>query len=203
MRFVQAVVTDSNNVQSKSHSGEFDPIFAIQGIPWLIRKVISMATLSMKVAHDVEAETGTKTIVFTMMVSIAIAGLGEEKEVRFLDGREQLHSSALFGTSAAQSRLVHLATAKGHDGEPLNPSLYREFLPEGESGGENNLYDLIVHQTNGWIMEQVWGFGMVNGERHLIRTLVIKKGDKVAYTKAVYDWNGKGADSQEALAPTA
>ncbi|KAB5550766.1 hypothetical protein GE09DRAFT_1123633, partial [Coniochaeta sp. 2T2.1] len=175
---------------SKPLSGAFDPVFAIQGIPWIFRKIISMASLALKATQEVD-ESGTKTLVFTQIVSIAIAGLSEEKEVRVLDGREKVHSSALFGTSSARSRLVNLSTATGHDGKPLDPLLTQDFLHEGEPGEENNLYDVVVHQTHGWVMEQLWGFGMVNDERRLIRTLAIKKGDKVAYTKAVYDWKGK------------
>lgn len=130
-------------------------------------------------------------MVLTQIVSIAIAGLSEEKEVRVLDGREKFHSSALFGTSSAQSRMISLSTATGHDGKPFDPLLIQDFVNEGESGEENLLYDLIIHQTNGWVMEQIWGFGMVNNERRLIRTLGIKKGDKVAYTRAIYDWMGE------------
>ncbi|KAJ5636009.1 uncharacterized protein N7484_009322 [Penicillium longicatenatum] len=175
---------------SKPLSGAFDPVFAVQGIPWIIRKIISIASLSMKVEKEVD-EAGTKILVFTQIASVAIAGLSEEREVRVLDGREKFHSSALFGTSSARSRMVDLSTAKGHDGEPLDPELTKDFLDEGEPGGENNLYDLIVHQTAGWAMEQVWGFGMVNGERRLMRTLKIKKGDRVAYTRAIFDWKGR------------
>lgn len=183
-------MTDSNSFQSKTLSDPFDPVFAIQGIPWLIRKVISIATLSMKASHDVD-ESGTKILVFTQIASVAIAGLSEEKEVRVLDGREKFHSSALFGTSSARSRLVDLSTATGHDGQPLASLLTKDFLHQGEPGGEDYLYDLIVHQTNGWVMEQIWGFGLVDGERRLLRTLVIRKGDQVAYTRGVYDWKGK------------
>ncbi|KAK4939165.1 hypothetical protein LTR66_015030 [Elasticomyces elasticus] len=176
--------------QNKTLSDSFDRAFAIQGIPWIIRKVVSIATLSLKVAHEVD-ESGAKTLVFTQAASVAIAGLSEEKEVRFLDGRETLHSSTLFGTSSARSRLVNMSTATGNDGKPLDPLLTRNFLQEGESGGDNNLFDLVVHQTKGWVMEQIWGFGIVNDERRLIKKMVIRKGDDVAHATAFYDWKGR------------
>jgi hypothetical protein len=53
------------------------------------------------------------------------------------------------------------------------------------------LYDLVVHQTNGWVMEQIWGFGMLNDERWLMRTMVVRKGKEVATARAIYDWKGK------------
>lgn len=162
----------------------------MQGIPWIIRKVVNITTLTLKVAHDID-ESGTKTLVFTQAASIAIAGLSEEKETRFLDGRETFHSSTLFGTSSARSRLVNPSTATDNDGKPLDPVLIRDLLQEGELGGENNLFDLIVHQTQGWVMQQIWGFGIVNDERRLMRKMVIKKGSDVAYITAFYDWRGR------------
>ena len=162
----------------------------IQGIPWLIRKVVNITTLSLKVAHEIE-DSGVKTMVITQAASVAIAGLSEEKEVRFLDGREVIHSSALFGTSSARSRMVNLSTATGHDGKPLDPALVRDFLQEGDAGGDNNLFDLVVHQTKGWVMEQIWGFGKVNGERWLMRKMRLSKGKEVAISTAYYDWKGR------------
>jgi hypothetical protein len=146
--------------------------------------------LSLKVSHDVD-ENGAKTLIFTQAASVAIAGLSEEKETRFLDGRETFHSSTLFGTSSAQSRLVNLSTAVGEGGKPLDPLLTKDFLREGKTDGENNLFDLIVHQTKGWVMEQIWGFGIINDERRLMRKMVIRKGSEVAYITAWYDWKGK------------
>jgi hypothetical protein len=183
-------LTDSDSFQNKTLSDSFDRAFVFQGIPWIIRKVVSITTLSLKVAHEID-ESGAKTLVFTQAASVAIAGLSEEKEVRFLDGRETFHSSALFGTSSARSRLVNLSTATGNNGKPLDPLLTRNFLQEGEPGGDNNLFDLIVHQTKGWVMEQIWGFGIVDDERRLTRKMVIRKGDEVAYITAFYDWKGR------------
>jgi hypothetical protein len=183
-------LAENNNSQNKTISDPFDPAFVFQGIPWIIRKVISIATLSMTVAHGVD-EAGAKTLVFTQAASIAIAGLSEEKETRFLDGRETFHSSTLFGTSSARSRMVNLSTATGNDGKLLDPLLTSDFLQEGNPDGDNNLLDLIVHQTKGWVMEQVWGFGVLNNERRLLRKMALKKGSEAVYITAWYDWKGR------------
>lgn len=158
-----------------------------------MRKLVSITTLTLKAGQGVD-ENGEKTLLFTQAASVAIAGLSEEKETRFLDGRETFHSSALFGTSSAKSRMVNLSTATGHDGKPLDPSLTRDLLQEGDPSEDNILYDLIVHQTRGWVMEQLWGFGIINDERRLMRKMVISKGDETAYITAWYDWTGKVED---------
>jgi hypothetical protein len=189
-KFLPNRLTDSNSFQSKTLSDPFDRVFAIQGIPWIIRKVVSIAALSLKATQQVD-ESGTKTLVFTNAVSVAIGGLSEENEVRVLDWREEFHSSTLFGTSSHRSRLVNLSAAAGHDGKPLHSFLSQGFLDEGEPGGDNYLYDLVVHQTNGWVMEQLWGFGMLNDKRWLMRTMVVRKGNEVATARAIYNWKGK------------
>ena len=45
----------------------------------------------MKIAHSID-DSGVPTVIFTQAASVAIAGLSEEIETRWLDGREQLHS---------------------------------------------------------------------------------------------------------------
>ena len=155
----------------------------------MMRKLIGLTTLTLKADHGVD-EDGAKVFYFTQAASVAITGLSEEKEIRYLDGRERSHSSALFGASTAQSRLVNLATATGHDEKPLDPLLTEGFLDEGEAGGENNLLDLIVNHSRGWVMEQLWGFGIINDERRLKRKMLIRKGGEVAHVTAWYDWTG-------------
>lgn len=156
-----------------------------------MRKVASLATLSMKARQEVDEDTGLKTLIFTQGASVAIGGISEEEEVRVLDWREEFHTSPLFGTTSHRSRLVNLSSVTGHDGKPLNSFLTEGFLDEGEAGGDNNLYDLVVHQSNGWVMEQTWGFGIINDERWLIRRMSVKKDDEVVNTRAVYEWNGE------------
>ncbi|KAI4682118.1 uncharacterized protein J4E88_005006 [Alternaria novae-zelandiae] len=175
---------------NKTLSDSFDSAFVLQGIPWIIRKVISLATLTMKIAHSVD-ESGVPTVIFTQAASVAIAGLSEEIETRWLDGREQLHSSSLFGTSSARTRMICFDTATGYDGKPLDAVLTKDFLREGKEGEEEFLFDLVVHQTRGWVMEQIWGFGMLNGERRLLRKMGLKKGGEAVYVTAWYDWKGR------------
>ena len=61
-------------------------------------------------------ETGIKRFYLTHMASISILQLSEETETRYLDGREEFHSSRLFGVASAQPRLINLSlTATGKE----------------------------------------------------------------------------------------
>lgn len=87
--------------------------------------------------------------------------------------------------------MICLDTATGYDGKPLDAELTKDFLREGKKGEEEHLFDLVVHQTKGWVMEQIWGFGMLNGERRLLRVMGLKKGGQAVYCMAWYDWKGR------------
>ena len=158
-------------------------------MPWILRKVANnLITLKMRTSHDVD-ETGLRRFYLTHMAWISIAQLSEETEIRYLDGREEFHTSGLFGVASAQARLINPSpSAKGKDGKPLDPFLIDGFLKEGEPGAANNLYDLIIHQSKGWSMEQVWGFGIVQDSRRLLRKIIMRKGDEASYMSIWYDW---------------
>ncbi len=157
-------------------------------MPWILRKVANLITLRMRTSHDTD-ETGLKRFYLTHMASISFIGLSEETEIRYVDGREEFHNSGLFGVASAQARLINLSpTAPGKDGKPLDPFLMDGYLKEGEPGAENILHDLIIHQSKGWSMEQLWGFGIVEDSRRLMRKIIMRKGDKASYMTVWYDW---------------
>lgn len=79
----------------------------------------------------------------------------------------------------------------GYDEKFLDLLLIEGFLDEGEVGGENNLFDLIVNYSRGWVMEQFWGFGIINDECWLKRKMFIRKGGEVVYVIVWYDWMGQ------------
>lgn len=187
----QAVCRSLIASQSKTLSDPFDAALAIQGMPWILRKLITLARFSMKVTQGVDESSGAKTVTFIQAASVAIGGLSEEKEVRVLDWREEFHTSSVFGTTSHRSRMVNLSAGTGHDGKPLDPDLTRDLLDEGKPGEDNLLYDYVVHQTNGWTMEQLWGFGTVNDERWLLRRMAVRKGDEVVHARVIYEWKGK------------
>lgn len=133
-------------------------------------------------------DTGLKTLTFDQTASIVIGGIKGETEVRALDWREDLHTSPIFGTTSHRSRLIDLKTALGPDEKRLHP-----FLTEGllEADAGNNVYDVVAHQTNGWVIQQVWGFGIVDGERWFVRKSLITKGGAEVAIRGLYEWKGK------------
>jgi len=100
--------------------------------------------------------------------------VSEENEVRVLDWREELHSSTLFGPALTGPLGKSIGCCRPRR-EALALVLEPRLSGRREPGGDNYLYDLVVHQTNGWVMEQIWGFGMLNDERWLMRTMVVRK----------------------------
>lgn len=179
-----------NFIQSKKLSDSFEEALALQGIPWILRKLVGLATLSMYVTQVVD-DSGLKTITFDQTASVAIGGVKGETEVRVLDWREELNTSMVFGTTSHRSRLINLKTALDQYEKHLHPFLTEGFLEEGLVGADNNVYDIVVHPINGWVIEQVWGFGIVNGERLFIRKTLVTKGDEEVAIRGIYEWKGK------------
>lgn len=66
-----------------------------------------------------------------------------------------------------------------------------EFLKRGwgrEMAENDALHNHIESVGNGWVVDQLWGFEDVKGERRYVRHLVIVKGDKRIERRLVYDW---------------
>jgi len=136
-------------------------------------------------------DSGVKTLTFDQTASIAIGGVKGETEVRVLDWREEHHTSMIFGTTSHRSRLIQLRTALDENGKHLHPFLTDGILDEGPVGTDSNVYDIVAHSTNGWVIQQLWGFGMINGERWFVRKTLITKGDVEVTIRGIYEWKGK------------
>ncbi|KAL8763114.1 MAG: hypothetical protein Q9184_001007 [Pyrenodesmia sp. 2 TL-2023] len=67
-------------VMSKSLSDPLDPVLALQGINWLIRKAVSLATVTMR-AIETKDTTGTTHIRVEQMATGGIKGETEERKL--------------------------------------------------------------------------------------------------------------------------
>lgn len=161
----------------------------LQGIPWLLRKIANLATITMHARQEVD-DDGVTVITVDQT---ATGGIKGETEVRKLDWKEAITTSGFFGTSRHRSRWTDLKgqTQSGHGGG-LDPYLTEGWLEEPtDKAGEDYLQDFVVNEKNGWSAEQIWGFAKVNGERYHARKTLVTKGEKVEKMRTIYDWKGK------------
>ena len=78
-------------------SDPLEPALALQGIPWILRKLINLATITMFVKQDVD-DSGAETITIDQTAS---GGIKAETEVRKLDCKYRFYEFS----STAQAQL--------------------------------------------------------------------------------------------------
>ncbi|EXK25523.1 hypothetical protein FOXG_11946 [Fusarium oxysporum f. sp. lycopersici 4287] len=172
---------NGNWVMNKGLSDSPDPILRAQGIGYLTRKGVNLATIHLKIKQYEHVHTSSTTGIVTCIESTQTAsGLKSTKEIRYLDNEFRDHYDWLFGTVKAQARWVAL--------EDIEDAVLKEgWLVEGEGNGLVLCH--AVSQENGWTASQIWGFQVVGGERrYCMRVAVASKGDQKAYARFVYDY---------------
>ncbi|PWW73304.1 hypothetical protein C7212DRAFT_332193 [Tuber magnatum] len=159
---------------NKTLSDDIDEVLAEQGIGWLTRSIISIATITLHIKHCVEE--GTEHIDIEQTATGGIKGTTEN---RILDWKERPHYDHLFGELTGQSRRTKLEDVQD------------EFLRTGwlvDEARRDGLIEAFVVSVNGWNARQIWGFEEFDGKRYYSRHLRFEKGDKTLFKKLVYDY---------------
>ncbi|KAH7123599.1 hypothetical protein B0J11DRAFT_436446 [Dendryphion nanum] len=194
---------DGKWVINKTHSDPIDPVLALQGVGWLTRKAVGLATVTQHLTTSTSGPSPTLTI-----DQVATGGLKGTKESRVLDWEWQPpHTDWLFGTLKGKSRYTTLAAlaesgpnASGHDGPLIDED--RKFLCEGwlpETKDGEVIESFAENEGAKWTGWQVWGFGDVDGQRWFVRRFVIRRiegkgagtpGTEVVRVRLCYEWAG-------------
>ncbi|KAF4510563.1 hypothetical protein G6O67_002440 [Ophiocordyceps sinensis] len=191
---------------NKQLSDSTDAGLAIQGIGYLTRKAIGLASISLTVkeyegpAKEQAKQPSTKEHEgpaeeqatqpsgpagdgpFTHIdIWQSAAGLTSTEELRCLDDHARPHSDWLFGAVEGRSRWARLADVG-------DEYLGAGWLTTGDGNDDDVVFNHVVSMGNGWTATQVWGFQDVGGERRHCRNVVIEKGAQRAEFRLVYDF---------------
>ncbi|KAJ5295985.1 hypothetical protein PENANT_c001G01202 [Penicillium antarcticum] len=194
-------------VMDATLSNPTDPILALQGMGWIMRKGLSYATVTLYV-HSYP-DTETPSIPHIDIQQVITGGIQGTKESRTLDWTEREHTDNIFGTLHGRSRLLD---GKSEDGT-LRPALEVQTLVgeaeadakigkflrgeilvdgsksegfSGETGEGAFVQSFVRNDKAGWCAEQVWGFEVVEGERRHTRRVVVSKDGKLEMARLVY-----------------
>jgi hypothetical protein len=196
-----------NWVMNKSFSDDTSPALVLQGIGWLTRKAVGLATISLDVKHydgeptpsedDEPAAPGTCSCIDIVQ---SASGLTSTRENRCVDNRWRKHEDWMFGK-------VHGRTFWISDPKTLGDEVTHgdaetvEFLSQGwldEPAGPDDKTFIVSYVESldpaAWTALQVWGFQDVGGERRHMRRICVRKGDKKVLFKLVYDFLLVGDD---------
>jgi hypothetical protein len=186
-----------NNYQDKALSSPTEPVFVLQGVGWLTRKALGLATVTQSLHSFVgppDDDPSAAPVTHINIDQTATGGLKGTSEKRNLDWKERPHSDYLFGDLIAKSRWNTLAKiGEENKGKEVIEGdakyLLEGWLPETTDG--EVVESFVNNEKAGWTGWQVWGFADVNGDRWLVRRFVIRKGDKVERVRLVYAWAGE------------
>ncbi|KAA8649898.1 hypothetical protein EYZ11_001153 [Aspergillus tanneri] len=195
----------------KTISNPTEPILALQGMGFLTRKALNLATITLHVHQYPDAEDSkVRHLDIDQIVTGGIKGTSER---RITDWTKREHEDHIFGKVVGQSRFLRgIAGADGKvrpnvdfqtetTDEKVKKFLRGEILvdgsetegflveEQGEEYGEGQglwLQNFVRNEESGWTAEQIWGFETVNGQRYYTRRVVVAKGDKVEMARFVY-----------------
>lgn len=182
-------------VMSKTLSDSVEPGLALQGIGFLMRKAIGLATVTLRVkqytgpASDPVANPGD--FVHIDIDQTATGGIKGTSEHRCVNGEVRDHTDWLFGTVSGWS--VWADKPEAHEGAAaFGETLWQNWLEDGAEktgpDGVCHLLSVAINEKAGWSAAQTWGFQMIGAERRYCRNVVIMKGDQKVVMRLVYDY---------------
>ncbi|KAF3764811.1 hypothetical protein M406DRAFT_322738 [Cryphonectria parasitica EP155] len=158
---------------NKTLSDDVSPALELQGVGWLTRKAIGLASVTLHVKQYV-SEDGKEHVDIEQTATGGLKGTSEHRE---MDGQPREHKDWLFGRVSGRSEFV--TEIPGGDAF---------LLSNWEEGTSEWLLNSVDSLDNGWTARQTWGFQQVKGERRYVRNVVVEKGEKRAEIRMVYDW---------------
>ncbi|PQE08151.1 lccl domain-containing protein [Rutstroemia sp. NJR-2017a BVV2] len=176
-------------MKNKVDSDPIEPVLTLQGIPWIMRKVINMASISMCVKQSVD-DAGIETLVVEQFAT----GIKAETEVRKLDWSVITTESAVWGDATHRSRRVNIKKSVEDDnGKPLDPYLTDGWVMMDNEKEDDDawIFDVVENKSRGWVIEQIWGFILVDGKKYHARKTLVRRGDEVAKARTRYEWKGE------------
>ncbi|KAM3445572.1 hypothetical protein NHJ13734_000273 [Beauveria thailandica] len=175
---------NGNWIMNAKLSDSSDAVLKAQGVNWLMRKVITMATVTLIVTQTRDASGN----VLLDIENKPSGGMPGAVEKRVLNWEPVELNHTLFGNIRGRSRVVRVG------------ELDDEWLRGGwEEGTDEVLHFKTEHMdSKGVVTQQVLGFVRVDGVRYQARrVLVTTEGvDKNVEITIIYDYLGTGEVSQ-------
>ncbi|KAB8199465.1 hypothetical protein BDV34DRAFT_231201 [Aspergillus parasiticus] len=195
-------------VMDKGLSNNLDAVFKLQGISWIIRKVISASTATLKITQGSDEVDDSPTCAPTewMTLEPALAGgLEGTPEKRLLTWAKFEHNDNLFGRVIIRSHYVSgQRTEDGRVRPLIEPFTKVVSKPDSESilteavvlapdttGTEVEMDKAFIHDFirsvyHGWTAEQIWTVEIIEEEPLLTRRIVVWKGSYAECARAFY-----------------
>ncbi|KAK4464142.1 hypothetical protein QBC42DRAFT_263987 [Cladorrhinum samala] len=178
-------------VMNKTISSPVEPGLALQGIGWMTRKMVSLATVTLEIKQftappSPPAEPSATPVTHVEIEQTGTGGMKGTTEKRCADNEFRDHSDWLFGHVKGQSRWIRT--------EDISDEFLKSGWLEGEEektgpNGESHFLSHVESYDAGWTATQVWGFKTdKEGKRRYARNVVIAKGAERVELQLWYDY---------------
>ncbi|KFH44515.1 hypothetical protein ACRE_047080 [Hapsidospora chrysogenum ATCC 11550] len=170
---------------NKSLSNDTDPVLALQGIGWMIRKGIGLASISLDVNVYEAAPTPPNEStdpVTHIDIEQSASGLSSTHEKRCLDETFRPHEDWLFGKCRGKAKWLSI--------DEIDDEFLKSNWEVESPDSKEFLRSFVENPEAGWDATQIWGFQKIDGVRRYCRNIVVKKGDKRVAVRLVYDYAG-------------
>ncbi|KAM0278023.1 hypothetical protein ACHAQH_005392 [Verticillium albo-atrum] len=183
-------------VMNKTLSDSPEPALALQGVSWMLRKGIGLATVTLNIKQYDGApsppSTASEPATHIDISQTATGGIKGTTENRCLDMEFREHSDWLFGNCRGQS--------DWRSAEEIEDAHLKKGWLEGEAEntgpqGKSHVYSHVENLDTFWTATQIWGFQEIDGARRYARNIVVAKGDDKVEFRLVYDYLGAELDA--------
>ncbi|KAF3907174.1 hypothetical protein ABW21_db0207935 [Orbilia brochopaga] len=160
-------------IMNRSLSGDTDGILALQGVGWLLRKSLGLATVTINLTHDTAADV--------IHINSVAGGVLSTKEDLPLDFQPQKRKKdKVWGNFEVKAKKAQVS------------AIDDEQLREGWAGEEVIQVEAVNEELK-WSAMQIWGFQdyEVNGktERRYFRRVRLTHSKGVTYCHMAYDYS--------------
>ncbi|KAJ5543622.1 hypothetical protein N7461_009625 [Penicillium sp. DV-2018c] len=178
-------------VLNRKLSTDPEEVFVLQGVPWVVRKVLRHARLSLQIwqtttPSETKSTSGTGDStdgppdpITTLRVIQTVNPGGFDSEGSYsVDGSTKELSLPIFGDIRTQLKFIKKT-------DIMEKSI-RQALVEA-SLSEMVIQELAYNASKGWEAEVVWTFEELDGKKYLTRNISTTKGGEKVIAKMVYD----------------
>ncbi|KAJ5142440.1 uncharacterized protein N7515_001227 [Penicillium bovifimosum] len=178
-------------VLNRKLSTDPDEVFILQGVPWVVRKVLRHARLSLQIWQTTtpsetestsdegkSAESSSDSITTLRVIQTVNPGGFDSEGSYSVDGSTKELSLPIFGDIRTQLKFIKKT-------EVIEESI-REALV-GASLTEMVIQELAYNASKGWEAEVVWTFEELDRKKYLTRNISTTKEEKKVIAKMVYD----------------
>ncbi|CAI6282454.1 unnamed protein product [Periconia digitata] len=185
-------------LMNKTLSDSPEAVLALQGIGWMTRKAVGLATVTQHITQQGPSEENPSgpAVPLITVEQTATGGIKGTTENRTLDWTYRAHSDWLFGEMQAKSRFTTFKKIAEESAGKTPEEADAKFLSEGwlpETLDGEVVESFVDNEKGKWTAWQIWGFAEPKekkGERWFTRKFVVRRKDKDEAVKVTmaYEW---------------